>query len=76
MDTGDQLHLKLRLRQHFLYFKEKKCDIVLLEVGLGGDMDATNIISAPLCAVFAPISIDHTNILGNTLEEIAMHKSG
>ena len=60
----------------FIYFKEKKCDIVLLEVGLGGDMDATNIISAPLCAVFAPISIDHTNILGNTLEEIAMHKSG
>ncbi len=60
----------------FLYFEMKKCDIVLLEVGLGGDLDATNIIKAPICSVIMPISIDHVNILGDTLEEIAIHKSG
>lgn len=60
----------------FMYFYEQKCDIVLLEVGLGGDLDATNIINSPLCSVIMPISIDHTNLLGDSLAEIAMHKAG
>lgn len=60
----------------FLYFKEEKCDLVLLEVGMGGDMDATNIISAPLLAVLVSISLDHQAFLGNTLEEIAEKKAG
>lgn len=60
----------------FCYFLEKKCDFVLLEVGMGGKRDATNIISSSECTVFASISMDHMNILGNTLEEITKEKAG
>lgn len=59
-----------------LYFLAEKVDICVIEVGLGGEMDATNVIPAPLVAVIGSISLDHTSILGNTLEEIAMVKSG
>lgn len=58
-----------------LYFKEQKCDIVLLEVGLGGMYDCTNIVNS-LISVFGSIGFDHTAILGNTLEEIATQKAG
>ena len=60
----------------FLYFLENACDPVILEVGLGGRVDATNVIPAPLLAVFTPIGMDHTESLGNTLEKIAREKSG
>lgn len=60
----------------FLYFYEKKCDVVVLEVGLGGRLDATNIVSNPLVSVITKISHDHTEILGNTLAEIAYEKAG
>lgn len=60
----------------FLFFQEEKCDLVLLEVGMGGDMDATNIIKAPLLAVIVSISPDHQGFLGNTLSEIAEKKAG
>ena len=60
----------------FLWFSERGCDIVVLEVGLGGRLDATNIIPCPECAVIANIGLDHTAILGNTLEEIAAEKAG
>ena len=60
----------------FLYFKEKHCDIVLLECGMGGDLDATNVIKNTLVAAFASISMDHMAFLGNTLTEIAGHKAG
>ena len=60
----------------FLYFKEMKCDLVVLEAGLGGELDATNIIRNTVCAVFASISRDHLGILGNTLTEIAENKAG
>ena len=60
----------------FLWFSERACDIVVLEVGLGGRLDATNIIPCPECAVIANIGLDHTAILGNTLEEIAAEKAG
>ena len=60
----------------FLYFQEQGCDLVVLECGLGGAKDATNIIGAPLLAVFTSISRDHMGILGNTLGEIASDKSG
>jgi dihydrofolate synthase/folylpolyglutamate synthase len=60
----------------FLYFKESDCDIVVLEVGLGGLTDATNVIETPLIAAFTPISIDHSQYLGHTLKEIAQIKSG
>lgn len=60
----------------FLYFAQENCDLVLLEVGLGGDMDATNIIGAPVVSVITPISMDHMAFLGNTLGEIAEKKAG
>ena len=60
----------------FLYFKEKNCDIVVLETGMGGKLDATNIIENTLVSVFVSISLDHMKFLGNTLTEIAEVKSG
>lgn len=60
----------------FLYFVEKKCDIVVLETGLGGRQDATNIVEHTIMAVFASISMDHMAILGDSLEKIAAEKSG
>ena len=58
------------------YFADKKCDIVVLETGMGGRLDATNIIDVPECAVLTSISKDHTQYLGQTLEEIALEKCG
>jgi dihydrofolate synthase/folylpolyglutamate synthase len=60
----------------FLYFKECGCNIVVLECGLGGSQDATNIITTTVCAAFATVSLDHLGILGNNLSEIAIVKSG
>lgn len=60
----------------FLYFRMKKCDYVVLEAGLGGAFDATNVIDHTKICVFASISMDHIGILGNTLEEIAEDKAG
>ena len=59
-----------------LYFCRKGCDIAVLEVGLGGRLDATNVISGYECAAIAHIDYDHTHILGNTLEEITHEKCG
>ncbi len=60
----------------FEYFLRKNCDIVVLEVGMGGSFDATNVIETPEVAVITSIGLDHTEYLGNTLEEIAETKSG
>ncbi len=60
----------------FLYFKEQNCDMVILEVGLGGRYDATNVIKSPLCSVITRIDLDHTDYLGNTYMEIASEKCG
>ena len=60
----------------FLYFARNKCDIVVLECGLGGRLDATNIITNPLLSVITGIAFDHTSILGNTIREIAAEKAG
>ncbi len=60
----------------FLYFKEKECDIVLMEVSMGGRVDTTNVIPFPLVTIITPISYDHMTILGNTLTEIAAEKAG
>lgn len=59
-----------------LYFKEQQCDFVVLEVGLGGRYDSTNIIPAPAVCVITSISLDHTKILGDTVEQIAAEKAG
>lgn len=60
----------------FLYFKEKQCDIVVLETGLGGLKDATNVIRTTVMEIITSISMDHMGILGNTLAEIAANKAG
>lgn len=60
----------------FLYFKEKSCDIVVLETGLGGTRDATNIIPPPLASVITKLDLDHTEYLGDTIEQIATEKAG
>lgn len=59
-----------------LFFREKNCDIVVLEVGMGGRLDSTNAIDAPEVAVIMNIGLEHTEYLGNTLPEIAAQKAG
>jgi dihydrofolate synthase/folylpolyglutamate synthase len=60
----------------FLHFLQEKCDYVVLEVGLGGRFDATNVIPPPAVTVITSISIDHTELLGNTIKQIAFEKCG
>lgn len=60
----------------FMYFAEQKCDVVVLETGVGGLNDSTNIIRNNVCSVIMSISFDHTAILGDTIEEIAFQKAG
>ncbi len=60
----------------FLYFIQENCDIVVLEVGLGGTLDSTNIIKKSEVSVITSISMDHTDILGDSILEIAAHKCG
>lgn len=60
----------------FLYFREKHADYVVLEVGLGGSGDSTNVVKQPLCCITASISLDHTDRLGETIKEIAAEKAG
>ena len=60
----------------FKYFKENNVDIVILETGLGGRLDATNIIKNPICSIITNISLDHTERLGDTIEKIAFEKAG
>lgn len=60
----------------FLYFAEQHCDYVLLEVGMGGRLDSTNVITQPVLSVITPISLDHTRMLGDHLAAIAAEKGG
>ena len=60
----------------FLWFAEAGCDLVVVEVGLGGRLDSTNVIPAPEVAVITNIGLEHTAILGSTLAAIAAEKSG
>ena len=59
-----------------VYFEKMKCDIVFLEAGIGGKHDSTNIIPSPLACVFTAISLDHTEMLGDTTRKIAEEKCG
>jgi len=59
-----------------LLFSRHAADVLLMEVGLGGRLDATNVIGKPLATIVTPISIDHTDFLGGTLEKIAAEKAG
>jgi dihydrofolate synthase/folylpolyglutamate synthase len=59
-----------------LLFSRHPADVLLLEVGLGGRLDATNVVDKPLASIITPVSIDHTDFLGETLEKIAAEKAG
>ena len=60
----------------FLYFRQQRCDLVLLETGMGGRQDATNVIRTPVLTALASISMDHMEYLGGTIAEIAWNKAG
>ncbi|MBQ3162445.1 MAG: bifunctional folylpolyglutamate synthase/dihydrofolate synthase [Oscillospiraceae bacterium] len=60
----------------FIYFAAKKCDVVVLEAGMGGLLDCTNIIEKSCASVITSISLDHTAILGDTIDKIARQKAG
>lgn len=60
----------------FLYFSDNRVDVVILETGMGGRFDATNVIKENLCSVITHIDFDHTDKLGNTIEQIAFEKAG
>lgn len=60
----------------FEYFKRERCDVVILEAGMGGRLDSTNIISNPILSVITGIALDHTAFLGDTVEKIAAEKAG
>ena len=60
----------------FEWFRRQNCDVVVLEAGLGGLLDSTNVIEAPLVSVIGSIGLDHTAILGDTVEKIAFQKAG
>ena len=60
----------------FEYFKRNGCDVVVLEAGMGGRLDSTNIIESPLLSVITGVSLDHTAFLGDTVEKIAAEKAG
>lgn len=60
----------------FIYFKKMRCDVVVLETGIGGRLDCTNVIKAPIVSIITSISHDHNQILGSTLTEVASHKAG
>ena len=60
----------------FVYFKEKGCDVVVLEVGMGGRLDSTNVIENPYLSIITGIALDHEGFLGSTVEKIAYEKAG
>ena len=78
MDAEDQhiTYFEVLTAIMFKYFYDEKVDVAIVEVGLGGKCDATNVILSPIASVIVTISMDHINILGNTIEEIAENKAG
>lgn len=75
--TGDHpTEFELMAAAAFEHFRSRGCDVVVLEVGLGGRLDATNVIEAPEVSVIARIGLDHTDLLGDTLAAVAGEKAG
>lgn len=68
--------LEIIMAAAFLYFYQQHCQVVILEVGLGGRFDATNIIKTPWLSIITSLSLDHTNLLGKTIDKIAFEKAG
>lgn len=77
LDTGEYpTEFEVLTALAFIYFAREKVDVALIEVGMGGDIDSTNIISKPLLSIITNVSLEHTAYLGTTLKEIAEKKSG
>ncbi len=76
MVTDPPTEFELITAVGFEYFKDMGCDIVVLEAGMGGALDSTNVIDTPVASVFAAIGLDHMEQLGNSIEEIAHTKAG
>jgi dihydrofolate synthase / folylpolyglutamate synthase len=74
--STDLTQFEAQVAAAFLLFSETPADLTLLEVGLGGRDDATNVIPPPRLAVITTISLDHQEVLGETLDDIALHKAG
>ncbi len=74
--NGQPTIFEVETAMAYLYFYESECDIAIIETGMGGDMDATNVCSSVLASVITSISLDHVGILGNTIQEIAACKAG
>ena len=75
MEIGEPSYFEILIGMAFKYFEEEKVDIAIVEVGMGGEFDATNTLN-PLIAVLTNVGLDHTNVLGNTVEKIAKTKAG
>lgn len=76
-ETGEHAtEFELMTAVAMLHFSQQACDIVILEVGLGGTLDSTNVIEAPEVCAITRIGLDHTDLLGSTLAEIARQKAG
>lgn len=74
-DINDLKYFEIIFIASLLYFVDQNIDLLVLEVGIGGRKDATNVIPSPLAAVFTSIGLDHQSVLGNTIEEVAREKS-
>ncbi len=76
IDNQPYSQFEITMAVAFLWYVQEKCDIVVLECGIGGLLDCTNVIEPPLLSVITSISLDHTDILGDTVEKIAQQKAG
>jgi len=74
--SGDATFFEVVTAMAFLAFAERRVDVAVVEVGLGGRLDATNVVERPLCTVVASVGRDHMDILGETLPAIAREKAG
>ncbi|EXJ24289.1 Dihydrofolate synthase [Alkalibacterium sp. AK22] len=76
-ETGERLYsFEILTAVSLLYFKEQECELVILEAGIGGRLDATNVIERPEVAIITSIGYDHMKVLGETIEQIASEKAG
>ena len=77
LNNGEEItFFEITTATAFLAFNRIQSDLVLIETGLGGRFDATNVINNPLCSVLTPISMDHMNFLGSTIRDITREKIG
>src|SRR5688500_11172275 len=75
-EVGGPTEFEFKTAMAFVFWKEMGCEVAAVEVGLGGRLDATNVIEEPICAVITEIGLDHQQYLGDTIEKIAFEKAG